>query len=231
MYHESELQAFYSVDQVLKILRKNPAFNKYCYQRTLKKGDSIQLTPHTRGSFYMIEKGNFSVYYESRLTGRTLIFFFQHNDIVNFPLLKEKMHPVLDFIALDEAQVWVIDFNFMLSAVKLEDPRNYLQLNFLSTVQTHLGNALIRKSLDSKKRILHALVELTEQMALFNADQVYELPNFMTYELLAEIAGTSRGYTSRILRELREASVLDSSKRPWIVKDLELLNDLLYEGT
>lgn len=231
MYHESELSVFYSVDQILKLLRKNPAFSKYCYQRKLKKGESIRLTPTTRGSFYMIEKGDFSVYYESRLTGKTLIFFFQPNDVFNFPLLKERMHPVLEVVALKEAQVWIIDFNFMMSTVKLEDPRNYLQLNFLATTQTQLGNALIRKSLDSKKRILHALVELTEHMALYNLDKVYELPNFMTYELLAEMAGTSRGYTSRILRELRDGEVLDSSSRPWIVKDLELLNDLLYEGT
>ncbi|MBA3927920.1 Crp/Fnr family transcriptional regulator [Listeria rustica] len=231
MYHESELHAFFSVEQVLKLLRKNPAFSKYCYQRTLKKGETIQLTPLTRGSFYMVEKGSFSVYYESRLTGRMLISFFQHDDIFNFPLLKERMHPILDFIALTDAQVWVVDFNFMLSTVKLEDPRNYLQLNFLSTVQIHLGNALIRKSLDSKKRILHALVELSEKMALLSPNQAYELPTFMTYELLAEIAGTSRGYTSRILKELRDMDVIDSSKRPWIVKDLNLLNNLLYEGT
>ncbi|WP_430533893.1 Crp/Fnr family transcriptional regulator [Listeria rocourtiae] len=179
----------------------------------------------------MIEKGDFSVYYESRLTGKILISFFRHNDMFNFPLLKERMNPVLEVVALKDAQVWVIDFNFMKSSVKLEDPRNYLQLNFLATTQTQLGNALIRKSLDSKKRILHALVELTEHMALYNQDKVYELPNFMTYELLAEIAGTSRGYTSRILRELRDDNILDSSNRPWIVKDLELLNNLLYEGT
>ncbi|KGL40934.1 hypothetical protein BMT55_13550 [Listeria newyorkensis] len=231
MYHESELNVFYSVEQILKLLRKNPVFNKYCYQRKLNKGEVIRLTPTTRGSFYMIEKGDFSVYYESRLTGKTLIFFFQRNDMFNFPLLKERMHPVLEAVALKEAQVWIIDFNFMMSTVKLEDPRNYLQLNFLATTQMQLGNALIRKSLDSKKRILHALVELTEHMALYNSDKVHELPSFMTYELLAEMAGTSRGYTSRILRELRDSDVLDSSNRPWIVKNIDLLNDLLYEGT
>ncbi|MBC2098622.1 Crp/Fnr family transcriptional regulator [Listeria booriae] len=229
MYFKSELRANYSLEHLLKLLRKNPAFSQYCTQKVISKGEILKMGPNNRQYFYMVEQGYFSFYYENEYIGKHFIFFVQRDTMINFLLYKEHMDLSFEYKALSDVLVWEVDFAFLRSMILEEDPRNHYQLNYISTIQTLLFHTIVRQTLDAKRRVIYCLVEIAEELSLYTGEHNYVLPDIVTYDLLAEFAGTSRGYTSRIIKELRDLGLLSSSRKPWIIKDLPKLKKLLHE--
>ncbi|EUJ25217.1 hypothetical protein PCORN_18224 [Listeria cornellensis FSL F6-0969] len=128
--------------------------------------------------------------------------------------------------ALTDVIWWRIDFSFLKQTLLLEDPRNYILLHYMARTRRELYALAVINRLNSKERIYFSLLSLID-LGFHKDTNVVELPEFLTYERLAELSNTSKGYTSKVLLHLREEKILISNKKPWIISDVKKLKELL----
>ncbi|MBC1575034.1 Crp/Fnr family transcriptional regulator [Listeria booriae] len=224
MYEKDELRSFASFATVLKILKRDPNFNKYCTQHRVPKGSTITLNKE-RKDCYLLESG----YVKYDYTGSSsegYYYVIPAGRFVSLPMVKNQFTLYARVTALTELVWWKIDVEFLRKMLQLEDPRNYVMLNYSIEVAYKLYIISKKYLLSAESRVYFGLLRCAEA-GIKVADNQIELPSFLTYDLLAEFAGTSKGYTSTVLGELRDKGVLISSKKPWIITDLAWLKNIL----
>ncbi|MBC1792495.1 Crp/Fnr family transcriptional regulator [Listeria booriae] len=224
MYDKDELRSFASFATILKILKRDPNFNKYCTQHRVPKGSIITLNPERKDS-YLLESG----YVKYDYTGKSsegYYYVIPAGRFISLPVVKNQFTLYAQVTALTELIWWKIDVEFLKKMLQLEDPRNYVMLNYSIEVAYKMYIISKKYLLSAENRVYFALLRCAE-VGIKVADNQVELPTFITYDLLAEFAGISKGYTSTVLGELRDNGVLISSKKPWVITDLTWLNNIL----
>lgn len=224
MYKKEELHSLASFHNILKLLKKDPHFNHFCTQHKMVKGFKYSINQNKNNS-YLLESGFLSCSFnESFKDG--LFFIVKPGKFASISVIQENTPYTANFKALTEVIYWEIDNQFLRKMLLMEDPRNYILLNYLVETRRRMYILARKNFFSSEKRIYFALQRCAEVGIHFQENQI-QLPMFITYELLSQLASTSKSYTSRVLYDLRTKGVLESSKKPWIIKDFSYVNSLL----
>lgn len=110
--------------------------------------------------------------------------------------------------------------------MEFEDPQNYLMLHQLAETRKRFYIIAYQEKLTSRESIYYSLNTLIE-LGLRISEKVVELPGFLTYQILADHANTSKSYTSKVLGYLRQEGILESQKKPWRINDVQKLQQLI----
>lgn len=224
MYAREELRSLASFTTIMKILKKDPNFNKYCTQRRIKKGSKFILD-EDRKDCYLLESG-FVKYNYIGQSGPGYFFVIPPGQLISLPLVKDQFKVHGELTAVTDLIWWKIDVEFIRKMLLLEDPRNFIILNYTIQLAQRFYIMTRKYQLSAENRVYFALLRCSEAGIQIAENQI-ELPLFLTYDILAEFSATSKGYASTVLGELREKGILVSSKKPWIITDLAWLNDKL----
>ncbi|MBC6308680.1 Crp/Fnr family transcriptional regulator [Listeria sp. FSL L7-1582] len=224
MYLKETIDNFATSSNILKLLKKDAQFNHHCIQERFPMGQELMFGKR-REHFYLIESGYVKYTYEGQ-TGKTFSFFVRSGSFPFLPLYEEDIPTKSRLEALTDVVWWKIDFAFFKQTLLLEDPRNYILLSYTARTRKELYGLAVKDRLNSKERIYFSLLSLID-LGFHKDTNVVELPIFLTYERLAELSNTSKGYTSKVLLGLREDKVLISNKKPWIISDVIKLKELL----
>lgn len=224
MYLKETIDNFATSSNILKLLKKDAQFNHHCIEERFPMGQEL-LFDKRRDHIYLIASGYVKYTYEGE-TEKKFSFFVQSGDLPFLPLFNEDVPTKSRLEALTDVRWWRIDFAFFKQMLLLEDPRNYILLHYVARTRRELYALAIKDRLNSKERIYFSLLSLID-LGFHKDVNVVELPVFLTYEQLAELSNTSKGYTSKVLLGLREEKILISNKKPWIISDVKKLKELL----
>ncbi|MBA3927681.1 Crp/Fnr family transcriptional regulator [Listeria rustica] len=224
MYEKDELTSLASFSTIMRVLKKDPNFNKYCTQHRVKKGTKVVLDKN-RKDCYLLEAG-FVKYNYIGQSGPGLFFVIPQGRFVSLPFFKDQFIVHGELTALNDLIWWKIDVEYLRKLLLLEDPRNFIVLDYAIQLGYYLYIMTKKYYLSAEHRIYFSLQRCSE-VGIRIAENQIELPSFLTYDLLAEFSGTSKGYTSTVLGELRDKGILLSSKKPWIITDVAWLDGIL----
>ncbi|MBC1779566.1 Crp/Fnr family transcriptional regulator [Listeria booriae] len=225
MYKREIICSFASYSNVIKILKKDSQFNTYCCQERIDKGYSIRL-PHNRPYCYLVDTGYTKISIISEVS-QNYYYINRPGGFLTLPIVEDEFLPAIEITAITDVIWWRIDTEFLKKILLLEDPKNYIIVNFLLDNRETLNRLTYRYSLSSRDSVYYSLLRSAEAGIRIGPNQA-ELPLFITYETLAKFSNTSKGYTVHILTELRQQGVLQSSKKPWVIMDLALLKSMFH---
>ncbi|MBC1502758.1 Crp/Fnr family transcriptional regulator [Listeria booriae] len=193
----------------------------------MAKGE-IVTTARQPKYFYLIEYGHLKYKYTG-LLGIDFSYIVQPGDFPLLPITEEDTPIASEFIALTKVTWWKIDFAFFRKLIMQEENGDLILLQHLQNNRTKLFYNVIRDRMDGKGSIYFTLDKLLDMGFRKGVNEV-ELPEFLTYDLLAELSHTSRAFAAQVLADLRSKGVLLSNKKPWVVTDEKLLRQLLAES-
>ncbi|AHI56650.1 Crp/Fnr family transcriptional regulator [Listeria ivanovii] len=224
MYLKETLDQFASPANILKLLKKDLAFNKHCIQERIEKSDFV-IQDKKRKYVYIIVEGFMKLVFEG-IHKQNFIFFMKPGSLPFLPVYSEDVPGNTRVVALTEVVWWRVDFHFFKQMMELEDPRNYVMLHQLAETRRKLYFIAIQERLSARDSIYLSLNTMLD-FGIRLSTNTMELPRFLTYQELANHANTSKSYASKVLIELREAGILDSKKKPWRINDLQRLKKLI----
>ncbi|EAD3238886.1 Crp/Fnr family transcriptional regulator [Listeria monocytogenes] len=224
MYLKETLDQFASIDNILKLLKKNPSFNKHCIQERLPQ-KTIITTNKQRKYIYIIEEGFMKLIFDENKL-RDFSYILSKGALPFLPIYTEDIPQHIKMVALTDIVWWKIDIGFFKSTMEFEDPQNYLMLHQLAETRRRFYIIAYQEKLTSRESIYYSLNTLIE-LGLRISEKVVELPGFLTYQILADHANTSKSYTSKVLGYLRQEGILESQKKPWRINDVQKLQQLI----
>ncbi|MBC1358232.1 Crp/Fnr family transcriptional regulator [Listeria booriae] len=227
MYPKNIMEVFASPKNLIKILKRDFQFNRFCVEERFKKGDTITLDSKNE-FFYMLESG----YLKETYTDILNIQFHLLVKPPHFPIFattEDEMPQSVSLTALTDVRWWKIDFHFFKKVLYAEDPRSYVVLHNLLFVKSRLYELVVKDRMEAADRIYYTLLQLLD-ISFATAKNRAEFPRFLDYTLLAELASTSRSYTVTLLGELREKEILVTHKKPWQLEDIAALQALLFKA-
>ncbi|CAM4182260.1 Crp/Fnr family transcriptional regulator [Listeria booriae] len=223
MYRDGELATFASFSNIMKLLKKDPQFNQYCTQHRIPKG-TVQVVDNRKNA-YLLENGYLSYTYTGKV-GAGYFFITWPGSFAVLPISENQVPMIGEMRALTDLIWWKIDMNYLRKMLFMEDPRNHIMLSFALQTRYYLYLIVKKYHLSSVERVYFSLLLCTESGIQIKNNQA-ELPLFLNYGLLAEFSETSQSYTTRVLADLREKGVLQSSKKPWVITDVAYLRKLV----
>ncbi|MBC2304355.1 Crp/Fnr family transcriptional regulator [Listeria booriae] len=224
MYREGELASLASFSNIMKLLKKDAHFNQFCTQHRIPKGTTQEITDRMKYA-YLLETGYLSYTYSGKI-GSGYFFISFPGSFANLPISGSQVPMIGKLTALTDVVWWKIDVEFLRKMLFTEDPRNHIMLNFALQTRYYLYLIVKKYHLTSEERVYFSLLRCTESGIQVKDNQA-ELPLFLTYDLLAEFSETSKSYTSRVLADLRNKGILQSSKKPWVITDVAYLRKLV----
>ncbi|EAF9292156.1 Crp/Fnr family transcriptional regulator [Listeria monocytogenes] len=228
MYNKETLQSYASFSEILKLLKRDLSFNKYCSQQRITKGSTF-LFDENMNTCYLLESGYVKNNYISEALGSNgpqIAYITSSGNLINLPLLIEERPKKYEIVALTDVIWWKIDFDYIRKILLTEDPKNFIIFHFALETRNQLFTLLKKYSLSKKNSIYYSLLSLVTYGIQIKENQV-ELPLFITYDILADLSFASKTYTSEVLKDLRKAGILLSSKKPWIITDIHGLKNLI----
>lgn len=225
MFSKDTFDSFASLNNIMKLLKRDPAFNNHCQQEKIKKGAVVELYESYNTYFYIIQSGCMK-YNHDLNSVNDFQFLISKGDM---PLLRPYMEelpnrPVCE--ALVDTIWWKIDYPFFKRCILKEDQKNIILLHHIERTRKKLYTNYLKNLLSSRQRVLFSLVMFLDQKIVKEPNTI-EFPEYLNYTILAEFSATSKNYTSDILRDLRAQNILISTKKPWIITDLKKFRELL----
>ncbi|MBC1514155.1 Crp/Fnr family transcriptional regulator [Listeria booriae] len=224
MYSKETLESYATFSNILKILKRDPRFNEYCSQSRVAAGTSIPLSKE-RNACYLLESG-YVKYNFSGEDGMRNYYIVYPGRFIVLPIVQEYVPNTGELVFLNESVYWTIDFEFLRKMLFNEDPRNYIMLQFSVETRYKLYVLATMRNITAEERVLFTLIRLANFGMHVSANRV-DLPSFITYNMVAELAGTSKSFATLTLKNLRDKGILDSSKRPWVIEDMLFLQEAL----
>ncbi|EJZ2752034.1 Crp/Fnr family transcriptional regulator [Listeria monocytogenes] len=224
MYLKETLDQFASIDNILKLLKKNPSFNKYCIQERLPQ-KTIITSNKQRKHIYIIEEGFMKLIFDDNKP-RDFSYILSKGAFPFLPVYTEDIPEHTMMVALTDIVWWKIDISFFKGMMETEDPRNYLMLHQLAETRRRFYTIAYQEKLTSRESIYYSLSTMIE-FGLRISEKIVELPEFLTYQILVDHANTSKSYTSKVLGHLREEGILESQRKPWRINDVQKLQKLI----
>ncbi|MBC1998070.1 Crp/Fnr family transcriptional regulator [Listeria marthii] len=224
MYLKDTLEQFASLDNILKLLKKDPSFNKHCRQERLP-AKTILTVNKQENYVYIIEEGFMKLIYAENYQ-HAFSYIVSKGTFLHLPIYSADILPFREMTSLTDILWWKIDFLYFKSTLELEDPKNYLMLHQLAETSKRLYQLAFQQKLTSRERIFYSLNTMID-FGLRISEKIVELPPFLTYQILADHANTSKSYASKVLGELRANDILASQKKPWRINDVQKLRQLI----
>lgn len=219
MYSKDTFDDFASLNNIIKLLKKDSSFNSHCQQEKIMKGDIVELADAYNVYFYIIQSGCMKYNHDLDSTNESQ-FLISAGDM---PLLRpyaQELHHRPVCTALIDTIWWKIDFPFFKKCLLVEDPKNIILVHQLEQTRKKLFGNYLKNLLSSRQRVLFSLAALIDGKVP-REPNVIELPDYLNYNILAELSATSKNYTSDILSDLRGQNILVSTKKPWIISDMK----------
>ncbi|MBA3926272.1 Crp/Fnr family transcriptional regulator [Listeria rustica] len=227
MYRREDFETFSSIQNIIKLLKKDSAFNENCFQERLKKGSVVEFDTSFRGDIYIIESGFIKLNIDRDYVN-AFQFILSRSDIPLLRTFTEDSPHQFVCSALTNVIWWKIDYDFYKKIMLIEDPKNMLLIHQLEKKQKELNTNYIKGVLNSRKRILFTISQLMEY-GIYPSNNRLELPKFLTYSLLAELSNTSRSYAADILQDLRKRDIFYFQNKPWVINDVKQFKEILIE--
>ncbi|MBC1562468.1 Crp/Fnr family transcriptional regulator [Listeria booriae] len=224
MYSKETLESYATFSNILKILKRDSRFNEYCSQTRVAAGTSLPLNKE-RDVCYLLESG-FVKYNFSGEDGLRNYYIVYPGKFITLPIVEEYVPNIGELLFLSQSVYWTIDFEFLRKMLFNEDPRNYIMLQFSVETRYKLYVLATMRNITAEERVMFTLIRLANFGMHVSANRV-DLPSFVTYNIVAELAGTSKSFATLTLKKLRDKRILDSSKRPWVIEDMSFLQDTL----
>lgn len=219
MYSKDTFDDFASLNNIIKLLKKDSSFNSHCQQEKIMKGDTVELADAYNVYSYIIQSGCMKYNHDLDSTNESQ-FLISAGDM---PLLRpyaQELHHRPVCTALIDTIWWKIDFPFFKKCLLVEDPKNIILVHQLEQTRKKLFGNYLKNLLSSRQRVLFSLAALIDGKVP-REPNVIELPDYLNYNILAELSATSKNYTSDILSDLRGQNILVSTKKPWIIADMK----------
>ncbi|AQY49730.1 putative transcriptional regulator [Listeria weihenstephanensis FSL R9-0317] len=227
MYSKDTLEIFSSNKNIIKMLKKEIKFNSYTHQERIKKGDRVELRSSYNEYVYLVTSGYMKYNHDLNYTDQYQ-FLISPGDIATLRLYDEMSTNRPACIALTDVVWWKIDFNFFKNVMLAEDPKNIILTYHMEVSRDKLYTNYLQNLLNSKQRVLLCILMFLDK-GFHKSDNIIELPNFISYPLLAEFSSTSKTYTSDILSDLRKSEILVSTSKPWIITDVKKFMNIIED--
>ncbi|EMG28736.1 hypothetical protein X560_2383 [Listeria fleischmannii 1991] len=216
MYTKNFLEDFTNFDYVMKMLKSNRLFNHNCHQISLKEGNSLQFDFQT-SKLYLIQEGYTKIasQYEEHLV------FLSFSKRGEFPLLlgrNDLSTDAFQVTALTDCILWEIDRDYLNEILITEDPRNFVLLNYHIKISRNSVMQLVMNTFSSEERLNYILLFISDKFGVRNADGTIDLPSFITYAKLGELASVSLSHASNIVKSLQAQDIISIKKKNWVLK-------------
>lgn len=195
-------------------------FKSQCFVRHYSKGQVIYFSSDETTHIYLLIEGNI-MRENFNLNGD--VYRYLNREKVLFPLnnLFQDKVPNEMCTALTNCEVIGIPKDLIEYLCKNHEDIFVRLFELLSATQCqHIEYNMALTSKLAKERVTKILRYLCQTVGYDN-DEFYEIKQFMTIQLLSDMAGISRETTGHIINELREDKVLFKSNKNWLIsKDL-----------
>ncbi|WP_058486620.1 Crp/Fnr family transcriptional regulator [Defluviitalea phaphyphila] len=209
-----------SEDQLIKISNLE-------IKKEYKKGEKIFLEGEKGKAFYYIQSGKIKMY-KTSFDGREIILnIFGKGDIIAEVTMFNDMEYPATAEVIEDAIVGMI-YNKDIEKMVLENRELSLQIIKELSRRLYHSQANVKEMAlhDSYIRTIKVLIKLAKQYGK-NTSKGIELELGMTRQDIANIVGTTRETSSRIMSQLKKKNYIDVDGKTIIIKDLKKLEDEL----
>ncbi|MBA3926252.1 Crp/Fnr family transcriptional regulator [Listeria rustica] len=226
MYDKETLESYASFSNIMKILKKDSQFNQFCRQRRVSPGTTETLD-NTRKTCLLIESG----YVKSSFSGDDdtfrVFYIATPGDFLTLPIVTEYIPRSTDLLAISDGVWWEIDFGYLRKMLALEDPRNYVMLQHAVKIRYKMYVLATVRSriITAEQRVYFSLMRLST-IGMHVQNNKVELPPFVNYVTIAQLSDASKSYVTIVLKKLRDEGILTSTKKPWVIEDLDAIKKL-----
>ncbi|MBC2159879.1 Crp/Fnr family transcriptional regulator [Listeria booriae] len=226
MYSMDKIASLTNYNHVMKLLNKHPDFDKRAYQITLKQGDTLNLSKNRNHSF-IVKEGYIQF---SNLQGDEEVFLSicQHGDFIYLPLIDGRFFDNLKLEALDSCVLWKIDFEVLKTSLLLEDPNNFVLLNFLENYCVDFYRRIVLSTADARSKVCYILDYLAKNFGIHQQNGSTLLPPFVSYEKLSFFTGLSRSRIIAVMKELTSENIVTLKKHKWVILKSDQLDRSLF---
>ena len=191
-------------------------FKSQCFVRRYSKGQVIYFSSDETTHVYLLLQGNI-MRENFNLNGD--MYRYLNREKVLFPLnnLFQDKVPNEMCTALTDCEVIGIPRDLIEYLCKTHEDIFVRLFELLSETQCqHIEYNMALTSKLAKERVTKILRYLCHTVGYDN-EEFYEIKQFMTIQLLSDMAGISRETTGHIINELREDKVLFKSNKNWLI--------------
>ncbi|MBC1935824.1 Crp/Fnr family transcriptional regulator [Listeria grandensis] len=226
MYSESFFPNIKEKIDAMQLLRSDPDFHECCYEKRIKKGE-VLTRKIINNNLFFIEAGVMKFSY-----AKDQAFIFQHflepTEFLRLTEYEAELPMEYRYEAITDIVGWVIDFPFFERVLAKEDPHNFILMQHFLRTRKKFFQASIRANLDATERVYFCIYRLMYDGFHAKPNSI-ELPMFVNYVLLADMANVSKSLVTLVCKSLREDGILVSSKRPWTIIDVKRFMELMAQ--
>lgn len=223
----SEIASFPNFNEhidTLKVIKSYPGFHEFAHERRIKEGEI--LTRRLIGyNLLAIEEGIIKFGYRKD-EGAIFQYFLQPGNFLVFPDYSEDIPAEGVYETVTDVRGWEIDFAFFQQVLNEEDPHNFILIQHFLSTRRNIFRASIRANLSAKQRIYFNL-QMLMNIGFHSSPNCIELPRFINHVVLADMSNVSKSLVTSVLQPLKEARILVSSEKPWMVIDVKEMQELM----
>ncbi|MBC2283510.1 Crp/Fnr family transcriptional regulator [Listeria booriae] len=227
MYDKSYMKQFSSYTNLLALMQRYSDFRESTVDMQMAASE-VFVENTIRTNCYLLKSGYVQITDISKY-GATYLMIGGPGKIISLPICNAELPQLIQIKALTNVVITQVDFEFLKKVLQLEDPHNYVTINYLSDLRKMLYHEVTQNTVAVRGRIIKFLVYLADSLGMRAGDYQVWLPHFLTYEVLAEFAHCSKPHAVTILKELRGKGIIDTHRGQWAVLDIRELQGLLDE--
>lgn len=212
-----------SIVAIIDFLKQVPSYEKVVQKRTIKKGTTLIKKDSEKQTVFVLLAGYLAVEVHQEGEKSQITTFVTPFDFVGINSFSKAAHHddgrKTIIRAVTEAEMMVIDKEFLLTALSMHPTLNDLLLSIIAEIfQRHYAiTDIVAKK--PTERLKEALLFLGNEMGTYEGDEVI-MPAFLSQELLAKFCRTSQGNISKEFKRLQEEEFIKNSKKPIIFKNI-----------
>ncbi|MBC1334961.1 Crp/Fnr family transcriptional regulator [Listeria booriae] len=227
MYDKSYMKQFSSYTNLIALMQRYSDFQESTMDVQMAASE-VLLENTIRTNCYVLKSGYVQITDVSKY-GDTYLMIGAPGKIISLPIYNAELPQLIEIKALTDVVITRVDFDFLKKVLQLEDPHNYVTINYLSDLRKMLYHEVTQNTAVVRIRIIKFLIYLADSLGMRARDYMVWLPHFLTYEVLAEFAHCSKPHAVTILKELRGKGIIDTHRGQWAVLDIRELQGLLDE--
>ncbi|MBC2168249.1 Crp/Fnr family transcriptional regulator [Listeria booriae] len=227
MYDKNYVEQFTSYPNLIALLQKYSDFQKKTVDMRMSASE-ILYENTIRTNCYLLKSGYVQITDISKY-GNTYLLMGAPGKIISLPIYYSELPQLIEIKALTDVIITRVDFEFLRKVLQLEDPHNYVTINYLSNLRKILYHEVTQNTTVVQIRIIKFLIYLADSLGMRAGNYMVWLPPFLTYEVLADFAHCSKPHAVTILKELREKGIIDTHRGQWAILDIRKLQALLDE--
>ncbi|MGY3778572.1 Crp/Fnr family transcriptional regulator [Isobaculum melis] len=212
-----------NVEAIITFLKQVPSYEDYIQYRSIKKNTSLFRQESKKKTVFVMLTGYLAVEVHQEGEKNQITTFVTPADFVGIHAFSKEVHhddgKEVIINALTDAEILVIDKEFLLTALSMHPTLNDILLGIIAEIfQRHYAimNIVAKKPTE---RLKEALLFLGEELGEKKGENIL-LPTFLSQGILAKFCRTSQGNISKEFKRLQEEGFIKNSKKPLIFKNI-----------